>query len=229
MFKNRYLRNKILSEENQQLLKESKVVIFGMGGLGGYVAEGLTRIGIGELVLIDYDVFSESNLNRQRFSYEDNIGKKKVLEAKKELGKINSEIKIEAIDKKLSDNEIDNLLSDEKISCVVDCLDNIKDRLILESICAKKNKVLIHGSISGWVGEVATIYPNDNILQNIYVDDKNVNDKKTNEKYGNIVFVASFIASIQVARVVKYIIGEKNEHGKVAYFDLKHNDYDFVI
>lgn len=83
MFENRYLRNKILSEENQQLLKESKVVIFGMGGLGGYVAEGLTRIGIGELVLIDYDVFSESNLNRQRFSYEDNIGKKKVLEAKK--------------------------------------------------------------------------------------------------------------------------------------------------
>lgn len=121
------------------------------------------------------------------------------------------------------------MLSDEKISCVVDCLDNIKDRLILENICTKENKVLIHGSISGWVGEVATIYPNDNILQNIYVDDKNVNDKKTNEKYGNIVFVASFIASIQVARVVKYIIGEKNEHGKVAYFDLKHNDYDFVI
>lgn len=199
-----------------------------MGGLGGYVAEGLTRIGIGELVLIDYDVFSESNLNRQRFSYEDNIGKKKVLEAKIELNKINSDVKITVIDKKLSEIEIEVLLSENKISCVVDCLDNIKDRLILESICAKKNKVLIHGSISGWVGEAATIYPNDNTLHNIYVDDKNVNDKETNEKYGNIVFVASFIASIQVARVIKYITGENVEHGKITYFDLKNNDYDIV-
>lgn len=228
MFKDRYLRNKIFSEKEQQLLKDSKVVIFGMGGLGGYVAEGLTRIGVGELVIIDYDVFSESNLNRQRFSYEDNIGKKKVIEAKNDLTRINSEVSIKIIDKKLSENEIENLLLDEKINCVVDCLDNVKDRLILETICQKKNKVLIHGSISGWVGEVATIYPDDNTLHNIYVDSNHVNDLEVNNKYGNVVFTAMFMSSIQVARVIKYLIGIDVEHGKITYIDLKHNDFDKV-
>lgn len=228
MFKNRYLRNKILNEKQQQLLKDSKVVVFGLGGLGGFVAEGLARIGIGELILLDYDSFSETNLNRQRFSYEDNIGNKKVLEVKKELGRINSEVKIDVMDKKLSEKEIEDLLLDKKVSIVVDCLDTIKDRLDLETICAKTNKILVHGSISGWVGEVATIFPNDNTLHNIYMYDKIINDKDANDKYGNVVFVAMFIASIQVARVVKCIIGENVEHGKITYIDLKHNDFDRV-
>jgi hypothetical protein len=87
----RYLRNiGSIGTEGQIKLLESVIVVIGMGGLGGTVAKNLARVGVGGLTLVDGDIFSEDNLNRQEFSYEDSIGKWKVEVAKKESGRINS-------------------------------------------------------------------------------------------------------------------------------------------
>ena len=75
----RYLKNQpLISTEKQELLAKKKIVILGLGGLGGYLAHGALRLGIGKLHLIDGDVFHESNLNRQLFCTEKSIGQAKV-------------------------------------------------------------------------------------------------------------------------------------------------------
>ena len=87
----RYERNGIITDDEQNRLKRTKVAIVGLGGLGGYVAEQLVRLGIGELVLVDGDVFNESNLNRQLFSTEAAIGHSKAEVANARLKAIDSE------------------------------------------------------------------------------------------------------------------------------------------
>lgn len=219
MYKDRYLRNKILKNGDQELLKNSKVVVFGLGGLGGFVVEGLARMGVGELTIIDLDVFSESNLNRQRFCTEDKVGYSKTKVVKEELSRINSEVIVHTIDERLSYDEIVNILSEEKIKIVVDCLDTKKDKLSIENACSETKKILIHGAISGFVGEVATIYPEDHLLEKLYKDKKDVEDA-----YGNTSFTPMFIAALQVSETIKELIGENVEHGKLIYVDLKNND-----
>ena len=94
----RYTRNfPAISPEEQEILKEKTVTVIGCGGLGGYLINGAARLGIGKLRLIDCDVFSESNLNRQLFCTEKNLGKSKAQEAAKAVKIINSEVKAEAI------------------------------------------------------------------------------------------------------------------------------------
>ena len=83
---NRYLRNKnLISHEEQVKLSQMKVAVLGCGGLGGYVIEMLARLGVGKLILVDFDTFDESNLNRQLISTEKNLGSSKVEEAIKRI------------------------------------------------------------------------------------------------------------------------------------------------
>ena len=84
--KHRYDRNLIISDSEQELLKEKRVAVLGAGGLGGYVIEMLARMGIGGLLIFDFDDFSESNLNRQILSKENNLPDKAIKEASALLG-----------------------------------------------------------------------------------------------------------------------------------------------
>ena len=99
----RYLRNGILEDEEQEILKSKKVAVIGCGGLGGYVVEMLARLGVGHLVLCDGDRFDETNLNRQLLAKEDNLGISKVLEAAKRVLEINSHVRMTVHDEKFTD------------------------------------------------------------------------------------------------------------------------------
>ena len=96
----------MISPNEQKKLSESKVVILGVGGLGGYVVEMLTRIGVGNLILVDFDKFEPTNLNRQIISKEDNLGLSKVEEAEKRVKAINSVTEVIAVNKRISVNNI---------------------------------------------------------------------------------------------------------------------------
>ena len=94
----RYIRNKnMFTDEDMKIFQKTKVCVIGCGGLGGYIIEMLSRIGIGEISIVDGDNFCENNLNRQLISKEKNIGESKALEAKKRVEEINSNIKINAL------------------------------------------------------------------------------------------------------------------------------------
>src|SRR5699024_6624822 len=85
----------LIGKEEIEKLKSSKIAIFGLGGVGSYVVEGLARAGIGNFILIDNDIISESNINRQIIATTKTIGKAKVEVAKERILEINPLAKVE--------------------------------------------------------------------------------------------------------------------------------------
>lgn len=223
MYNDRYKRNILITNEEQNTLWNSKVYIFGCGGLGGYVIECLARIGVGEFVLIDGDKFSESNLNRQLYSLEKNLGKSKVEEAKKRINDINSDIKVETIFKFLEEKDFGEII-DDSASCVIDCLDFIEGKIALEKICKEKNVKLISGAIGGLIGHITTVFPGDDTLSKYYGDKKSIGASN-----GNLSFVACNVASLEASECIKVLLNKNNIcRNKILYIDLEYNDFSEI-
>ncbi len=213
----RYLKNKkLISEKDQERLGKSKVVVLGCGGLGGYVVEMLTRVGVGKLTLIDFDKFDESNLNRQLLSTEKNIGEFKVEVAGERVQEVNSNVLIECINKKITKENLVELVS--KGDIVVDALDDSILKKDVEKVCKAAGIPMVHGAIGGFVGQVAVIMPGDDILEKIY------GDSKLENPMGNPSFTPGLVASIQVGEVIKVLLDKgKVLNNEVLYIDLEEN------
>jgi len=193
----RYKRNQsTINIENQLKLLNSHVTIIGCGGLGGHVAEMLTRIGVGNLTLFDFDIFEEHNLNRQNFSNYMTLGKEKVIVAKEALELINPALHVEALVKRFDPFLDMDLISNNSI--VVDALDNPQTKLNLAYVCKEKKISFIHGAIAGMNGQFTTC----NTLENLYRN----GDCGIEKSVGNPSFSVTFAASIQSSEVIKTIL-----------------------
>ncbi len=140
-------------EEKQKTLTDSSILIAGVGGLGCTVAEILTRAGVGKLILIDNGIIEASNLNRQILFDVSDIGKTKVDVAKRKLQAINPELKVEAIQKDITDLNQANL---PHFTGIADCLDNFIARFELEKIM-QPVQFLVHGGVQNDFGQITTI------------------------------------------------------------------------
>lgn len=107
-------------------LKNSRVAVFGLGGVGGHATEALARAGVGALDIIDGDVFSTSNLNRQRFATMDSVGKPKAETVKAELLKIDDTLTITAINEFFT---AESVLDFSAYDYVLDCIDTVSSKL----------------------------------------------------------------------------------------------------
>lgn len=216
----RYKRNQsTISCESQLILLNSHVSIIGCGGLGGYVAEILARIGIGELSLFDFDIFEEHNLNRQNFSTIYSLGKEKVNVVKNAIEQINPALHVNAFIYKLNPNTDYEML--KKSDIVVDALDNPKTKLELAQICKINNMDFVHGAIAGLNGQFSTC----NTLEHLYRDGSSGIEKSL----GNPSFSVTFAASIQSAEVIKTLlnIGETFKD-KILITDLLSNEFNIL-
>ena len=120
----------LIGKDAIKKLENAKVVVYGIGGVGSFVAEGLARSGIGHLVLIDNDVISISNLNRQIHADTKTIGKRKVDVMKERILNINPNAKVDAyMANDIKDGE-ENII-DETFSYVIDAVDTISTKLKL--------------------------------------------------------------------------------------------------
>lgn len=147
---NRFIRTQmLLGEEGLEKLKNSKVAVFGIGGVGGYVVEALARSGVGKLVLVDNDIVSLSNLNRQIIATEDTIGRHKTEVMKERVLSINPKCQVETYNifylpkdaKSVISGEIydeKNLtyvenydILDEEIDYIVDAIDTVSGKIQL--------------------------------------------------------------------------------------------------
>ncbi|AOY78227.1 HesA/MoeB/ThiF family protein [Clostridium formicaceticum] len=199
----RYERNmKTLSEEENQQLRNHKVCVIGCGGLGGYIIEMLGRLGIGYITAVDGDVFDASNLNRQILSNEATLGKSKAETAKARMALVNSDVYVNAIVGKLNKENAEEILQGHDI--IIDALDNIETRFILQETAEKFNIPLVHGAIAGWYGQVTTILPGDRTLDVIYAK-KDI--RGVEKELGNPSFTPALVASIEVSEVLKLLIG----------------------
>jgi adenylyltransferase/sulfurtransferase len=155
--KERYLRQLGLEEWNQDRLKSAGVFVAGVGGLGSASSLYLAAAGVGLLRLCDPDRLELSDLNRQVLYSERSLGKPKVEEARNMLAALNPEIKIEALSEKISERNIEQLAAG--CGLIVDGLDNMETRIVLNSYSVRKRIPYVYGAVHGWVGLASLILP----------------------------------------------------------------------
>lgn len=230
MTEERYKRNiPAITETDQKKLKDKTVAVAGCGGLGGFVIEALARLGIGKLKLIDADCFSESNLNRQLYAAEGNLGEGKADAAQKRIRLINSEIRTEAIAEMITKQNAEEILSG--CDLCIDALDNIEGRLVLEDVCSRLGIYLIHGAIEGWNAQISCIAPKDGTLKKIYGQiDAEQRAAAENDPVPSVLsFTAEFAAGLEAAEAIKVLTGcgEKLE-SRLLIADLKTADFEII-
>ena len=135
-------RVELLLEEKINKLKDKTILVLGVGGVGSYTVETLIRNPIKKIIIIDADVVDITNLNRQLFTNQNNIGLKKVDELEKRIKSINPYIEIKKIDKFIDENNI-QLLFEEKVDYIVDACDTTKVKVSLIKECHERGIKLI--------------------------------------------------------------------------------------
>jgi len=212
---------KLMTQDEITALKEKKVCVVGCGGLGGYIIEMLSRLGVGNITAIDGDVFDETNLNRQLLSEEALIGSSKAEAAKSRIQKVNSEVEVFAKAVFLREDNAVALVAGHDV--VVDALDNISTRRILEKACSISEIPLIHGAIAGWYGQVTTIMPGSGVFSKLYPETA---EKGIETELGNPAFTPALVASIQVSETLKLLI-KKGEPliGRLLTLNLLDHEY----
>ena len=201
----RYQRNYATVSYSEQIkLLQSSVAVIGCGGLGGNIIELLARLGIGKITLVDGDVFSENNLNRQLLCNEKNISRNKAEIAAERIQQINSSIKTITYSEFIDSVNIHEII--EGTDLVVDALDNISDRFILEKACKKEKIPFIYGAVEGLYGQVSTIFPQDKGLESIYGPSKKYAKKEKGSRISVLSVTPALIASLQVQEVIKVLL-----------------------
>jgi molybdopterin/thiamine biosynthesis adenylyltransferase len=189
-----------IGKEGQEKLKRARVFIAGAGGLGSPAAIYLTAAGVGKICVVDYDCVELTNLNRQVLHWEKDIGKKKVSSAREKLKKINHEVKIEAIEKRITEANVFQLISGFDV--IVDAMDNLPTRYLLNKAAIEKNIPFFHGAVYGFEGRAITILPGKTAcLRCVYRGDI------PKEKFPVIGVTPAVIGCIQATEVIKYIVG----------------------
>lgn len=220
----RYQRNRGMISCDQQLqLFNSVVAVIGCGGLGGYVIEELARLGVGQIVAVDPDVFEESNLNRQLFASLSALGRSKVAVAAERVAQINPAISLDPRAEAFTAASGERLL--EGVQLAVDALDSLAARLELAAACRAAGIPLIHGAIAGWYGQVTTQFPGERILEFLYQGQPA--GRGIEKHLGNPSFTPAVIASLEVAEVCKLLLDQGLPlRGRTLTVDLR--DMEFV-
>jgi molybdopterin-synthase adenylyltransferase len=221
----RYDRNKnSISALDQDKLHTFCIAVVGLGGLGGYIAEELARIGVGKLILIDGDVFEETNLNRQLLASEATLGRPKAEVAKERIFLVNPWVETKAVVQRLTSANASDLLDGAML--VMDAVDNIPTRKLIQDVCEVMDLPMVHGAISGWYGQVAFIFPKDRLFDFLYPGEAL---RGIETLLGNPSFTPALVASLQVAEAVKWMLG-KGEllKNRVLHIDLLTHEYQMI-
>lgn len=142
----RFRRNYgLFSAMAMRRLLGARVLLAGCGGLGGHVAGLLARLGVGSLVLCDPDSFTESNLNRQAFCTESTLGQPKAEVAARAIRDMASHVEVSAHVLAVSPDNLPGLL--DGADAVLDCLDSVSDKQLLESACLRAGVAFVHGGV----------------------------------------------------------------------------------
>lgn len=150
---NRQIILKAIDFDGQEKLKASKMLIVGLGGLGCAAAQYLACAGIGQLTLLDFDKVSLSNLQRQVLHNDSRLEMPKVESAKISLQQLNPHLKIETIDSKLDEKNLQKITP--QFDVVLDCTDNVEIRNQLDNACRQSQTPLVSGAAIRMEGQVS--------------------------------------------------------------------------
>jgi molybdopterin/thiamine biosynthesis adenylyltransferase len=202
----RYLPNLgTIGVVGQIKLLRAGAAIVGLGGLGGYVAEALARMGIGHLLLIDGDVFEQSNLNRQLLCTEESLGVEKARAACRRIAEVNGAVETHGRAEVITRQNLPRLLQGADV--VVDALDRLPTRLALQKGAQVLGIPMVHGSIAGFLGQVTTIFPEDVGLLGLYGDEDELPQQGLEAELGTPAATPMVVAAWEAQEVVKVVTG----------------------
>ncbi|CRK85917.1 Sulfur carrier protein ThiS adenylyltransferase [Candidatus Providencia siddallii] len=217
----RYSRQLLLvefSNEGQEKLKNSNVLIVGLGGLGSPVSLYLAAAGVGNLLLADYDNLNLSNLQRQILYDTNDISQSKAYLAAKKIKKINPLIKTSVLEKKLYLKSLLSII--KQVDLVIDCSDNIVTRHDINAACVATKTTLISGSAVGFLGQLIVFEPPFcfGCYACLYPDKKNI--ELSCHDIGVLGPIVGVIGSLQALEAIKILIGYHSSlNGKICLFD----------
>ncbi len=189
-----------VGEEGQEKLKQAKVFIAGAGGLGSVTTTYLAAAGIGVIRVVDHDKVELNNLNRQVLYWDEDIGKKKVVSAQQKLERLNPMVRIEAIGERITEANVSQLVVG--FDLIVDAMDNIPARYLLNKAAVAKSIPFFHGAVYGFEGRAMTIVPGESAcLRCAY------RGAIPEEKFPVIGVTPAVIGCIQATEVIKYLLG----------------------
>jgi adenylyltransferase/sulfurtransferase len=190
----------------QLALKNAKVLIIGVGGLGSPVAMYLAAAGIGSLTIVDDDHVDVSNLQRQLLHRESSLGKMKVDSAKEMLSDINPHIDIHPIAKRLDFGALQNLVKD--VDLVLDCSDSFTTRFLVNRVCVLESKPLVSGAAIRMEGQVSVFDMRDTeapCYQCLYPDGDD--EQLTCSTSGVMAPLVGIVGSMQAMEAIKVLSG----------------------
>jgi len=208
----RYNRHIILSEIGQQgqdKLNNAKVLVVGAGGLGCPVLQYLAAAGIGTLGVIDFDIVSESNLQRQILFGTSSLGQNKALAAKKRLEDLNNTITINAYPERLTYQNAITLFSEYDI--IVDGTDNFETRYLINDASIITNKPLVFGGIYKFEGQLSVFNYNDGpSYRCLFPNPPKTGSIPNCSEIGVLGVLPGIIGTMQANEVIKIILGLGN-------------------
>lgn len=204
----RYNRQMILpeiGEEGQARLNAARVLIVGVGGLGSPIALYLAGAGAGTIGLIDDDVVSESNLQRQVLYAEEEVGQPKALKAAARLKALNSGVQVQAYPERLNRENAADIFSAYDI--IVDGCDNFATRYLINDTCVRLGKIYVYGAIRAFEGQVSVFnYQGGKNYRDLYPDEREMLSMPAPPK-GVLGVTPGLIGCVEAGEVIKIVCG----------------------
>lgn len=209
-----------LGSEGQEKLRRSKVAVVGLGGLGSASALYLALAGVGHLRLVDQDTVELHNLHRQILYSMNDLRYPKVEAAATRIAQRNPEVSIEPVAENLREINVEKIV--EGMDCVVDGLDNIRTRYLLNRACAEHNIPYVFGAAIGLEGNLSVFTPPETPCLECVLPDLNDRYLPTCDVRGVLGATAGIIGTIQAMETIKLLAGiEGTLKGKLMICDFR--------
>ena len=201
----RHLQLKEIRIEGQKKIRAAKILVVGAGGLGCPTLQYLTASGIGTLGIIDPDVVSLTNLQRQILFREKDLGKNKAQSAKKHLQKLNSEVNIQVFPFALTHKNAAEII--DAFDLVIDGTDNFYTRYLISDQCVLLNKVMIYGALFKFEGQVTVFnYKNGPTYRCLFPSPPKIGEILNCSEIGVLGVVPGIIGVYQATEALKVVL-----------------------
>jgi len=215
----RYIKQiALIGNDGQEKLKKACVMIIGAGGLGNIASKFLASSGVGKIIIVDHDIVEKSNLNRQFLFNTKSIKKSKATALKATLKKINPEITIKAIVKKLdfkTEISIMEIAIANNVNVILDCTDNMEAAYQVECVALNLQIPLVFGKTSKYSGVVT-------VIKAAYLK-ANYPNQQLNSDGAVFPAIGGIIGSIQASLALKLILNLKIDDD-ILYYDVLNNE-----
>src|SRR3990172_2472591 len=225
-----YSRQTVLPElgkSGQEKLKGSKVTVVGLGGLGSVSALFLSLAGVGKLRIVDQDTVELNNLHRQVLYSLEDLRYPKVEAAARRIREINPETKIEPLPEDLESDNVASVL--ENSDCVVDGLDNMRTRYLINRYCVEKRIPFIFGGAIGMEGNVAVLKSPETPCLECVLPGLDDAELPTCDTRGVVGATTGIVGDIQAMEKIKVLAGiEPQSKGRLMVFDFAQSEFRTV-